>query len=332
MNCKWRIDAGTNHRIKLAIQQLNMEWVPTYTTCNTYDNLMIIEGDSTSGELITYICHGRNPYFIISQGHYIYLWFTTNLYNAYNYVGVELRFDVFEENTCPPGWFSETRTKNGRNLSVSQAWIGLNDLSNEKSLMWIDASPVTFTQNLLGNQGDFDCVRMDFDKNSWQFRSCDTDTADIVCEAKRDGSTVLYSVPRTHFSDDDKPDSNVFLALGLGVSLTLAVIFAIITGFCINRHMVKRQVTQQQPNNPQDQARTIHSMNSSGGRHNLQSKPQQRSKGNAGLRSYEVSDCLQMTSSSEFTVNYTPPSHIYSQVEAPPTYEEVLNYPHCEHN
>ncbi|KAK3601624.1 hypothetical protein CHS0354_038171 [Potamilus streckersoni] len=257
MNCKWRIDAGTNHRIKLAIQQLNMEWVPTYTTCNTYDNLMIIEGDSTSGELITYICHGRNPYFIISQGHYIYLWFTTNLYNAYNYVGVELRFDVFEENTCPPGWFSETRTN---------------------------------------------------------------------------GSTVLYSVPRTHFSDDDKPDSNVFLALGLGVSLTLAVIFAIITGFCINRHMVKRQVTQQQPNNPQDQARTIHSMNSSGGRHNLQSKPQQRSKGNAGLRSYEVSDCLQMTSSSEFTVNYTPPSHIYSQVEAPPTYEEVLNYPHCEHN
>ena len=43
-NCKWLIDAGEGKRIKLTILSMDLEWVPTYTTCSQYDNVKIIEG------------------------------------------------------------------------------------------------------------------------------------------------------------------------------------------------------------------------------------------------------------------------------------------------
>lgn len=193
--CSWWIDAGENKKIKLTVLSTNLQWAPTYTTCSSYDNLQIFDGQSKSGSVITSLCGARNPYHIISQGQYLFLNFETTHQNFGDLKGVELHFVVFDNNTCPPGWFpsdqeycislnnegsaswlnSQTVCSYSRaNLAsitseeeyqliyaygvnkTNQAWLGLSDLRTEGSFTWIDRQKLAFQRQILDSRPDDD--------------------------------------------------------------------------------------------------------------------------------------------------------------------------------
>lgn len=66
------------------------------------------------------------------------------------------------------------------------AWIGLNDLTKEKTLQWIDGTPLTFTTPLVKlNLKEKDCAVMARNrKNSrWKLEDCKGKTF-FICEKK----------------------------------------------------------------------------------------------------------------------------------------------------
>lgn len=181
--CSWMIDAGEYKKIKLTILSTDLQWAPTYTTCAGYDNLEIIEGQSNTGDVITGLCGSRNPYHVISQGRYLFLTFETTHQNFGEPTGVELQFEIYDNSTCPPGWFPSDETwcysinpgraewlnshticsysranlasiisesdyqliyGQGVNKSFSRAWIGLTDQGVEGGFKWIDKQKLTF--------------------------------------------------------------------------------------------------------------------------------------------------------------------------------------------
>nr|XP_022345413.1 uncharacterized protein LOC111137971 isoform X2 [Crassostrea virginica] len=104
VDCSWKINAGDGNKIHFKILSSSLEYTPPYTSCFTRDSLFLLSGDSPSSDVLVSICGNFNPFEITSKGQHVYLRFSTNDKNFYDYSGISLQFQTFGNTSCPPGW------------------------------------------------------------------------------------------------------------------------------------------------------------------------------------------------------------------------------------
>eukprot|EP00105_Crassostrea_gigas_P001463 XP_011413658.1 PREDICTED: exoskeleton protein RP43-like [Crassostrea gigas] len=95
VDCSWKINAGDGNQLHMKILSSNLEYTPPYTSCFTRDSLFILEGETPSSEVLVSLCGYFNPFEVTSKGQHIYLRFSTNDKNFYDYSGIRLQFQTF---------------------------------------------------------------------------------------------------------------------------------------------------------------------------------------------------------------------------------------------
>ncbi|XP_034338569.2 C-type mannose receptor 2 isoform X2 [Magallana gigas] len=104
VDCSWKINAGDGNQLHMKILSSNLEYTPPYTSCFTRDSLFILEGETSSSEVLVSLCGYFNPFEVTSKGQHVYLRFSTNDKNFYDYSGIRLQFQTFGNTSCPPEW------------------------------------------------------------------------------------------------------------------------------------------------------------------------------------------------------------------------------------
>lgn len=104
VDCSWKINAGDGNQLHMKILSSNLEYTPPYTSCFTRDSLFILEGETPSSEVLVSLCGYFNPFEVTSKGQHVYLRFSTNDKNFYDYSGIRLQFQIFGNTSCPPEW------------------------------------------------------------------------------------------------------------------------------------------------------------------------------------------------------------------------------------
>ncbi|KAH3773094.1 uncharacterized protein LOC127846729 [Dreissena polymorpha] len=106
MDCSWAVVAPRNHRLKVTVTKVDLDWSPSYASCAGYDFMRVVEGTQSDGNFVTNICSAFNPFVFLSKGSSLHFRFTTTRRNYYKKEGVELKFEAFNDTFCPPDWFS----------------------------------------------------------------------------------------------------------------------------------------------------------------------------------------------------------------------------------
>ncbi|XP_062610043.1 uncharacterized protein LOC134271849 [Saccostrea cucullata] len=287
VDCSWKINAGSGNKLHFRILSSVLEYTPPYTSCYTRDSLFILDGETASSEVLVSICGYFNPYEVTSKGQHVYLRFSTNDKNFYQYSGIILQFEAFGNTSCPPDWkelsplecykimtqpvdgltWSNAQEYCGYslsnliilptediftafqayavNMSVSNVWIGLNDIEVENAIKWISGT-TGYLQNRLDTSSETetkDCVIHDTQTQKWTFKYCSRDKFPFACQRHKVKETDVFKVPEAIDKADFEPVSLRWVII-LSISGGIVLIIIITVIYCRCKHIKARRIRE----------------------------------------------------------------------------------------